>query len=153
MAPPSTKAAKKNAKRAAKRAATREDSVAKPSAVSKDAPVAIMWFRDDLRLTDNPALSSAASCSRVVPFFCRDDEGSRWPVSGAAAHWVHHSLLALDKSLKACGAGLVCHRGDALSGLLDVISATGAEAVYWNNTYQPRELDRDEDIEAVLTLN
>jgi deoxyribodipyrimidine photo-lyase len=47
---------------------------------------AIVWFRDDLRLTDNPALSAAAQSKRPVITLYVLDEENRYvhPVGGTS---------------------------------------------------------------------
>ena len=152
-----SKSAKKNAKRAAKKKnAVKSVDTSQPCNQQahpshRVAHTCIVWFRDDLRLTDNPALFTAAQKGSVVPVFIRDDEGSRWPVCGAAAIWLHHSLLSLESSLAACGARLISRHGEALSILLDLITSTGATEVHFNNVYEPWQLRRDDDVEAILT--
>ena len=61
-----------------------------------DAP-SIVWFRLDLRLSDNPALTAAAKGGRaLVPLFILDDEDAdEWAIGGASRWWLHHALEAL----------------------------------------------------------
>ena len=58
----------------------------------------IMWFRQDLRLSDNPALLKAIELGSVLPVFILD-EGNDWPLGEASRWWLHHSLCALNESL------------------------------------------------------
>jgi len=112
----------------------------------------ILWFRNDLRLRDNPALSRAAASGRpVVALYVLDEEsaGVR-PLGGALKWWVHHSLAALKQALESYGARLVLRRGPAHDVLLEVISQTGADAVFWNRLYGPHEIARDSAIKADL---
>ena len=66
-----------------------------------DAP-AILWFRQDLRLRDNPALNAAIATGRpVLPLYILDDETpGRWRIGGAGRWWLHHSLTSLDADLR-----------------------------------------------------
>jgi len=112
----------------------------------------IVWFRNDLRLRDNPALAHAAASGRpVVPLFVLDEEsdGVR-ALGGAAKWWLHRSLTALQASLGERGAELVLRRGPAHDILLHVIEETGAGAVFWNRLYGPHEIARDSAIKADL---
>ena len=59
----------------------------------------IMWFRQDLRLGDNPALLTAIEKGRVLPLFILD-EGEDWALGAASRWWLHHSLSALNESLQ-----------------------------------------------------
>jgi len=112
----------------------------------------IFWFRNDLRLRDNPGLSRAADSGRpVVALFVLDEESSGMrPLGGALKWWLHRSLAALEESLSSTGAKLVLRRGPAHDALLDVVAQTGAGAVFWNRLYSPHEIARDSEIKADL---
>ncbi|MGB0910476.1 MAG: deoxyribodipyrimidine photo-lyase, partial [Nitrospirales bacterium] len=58
----------------------------------------IVWFRQDLRLRDNPALSSALQTKRPIVFvyIWPDDTRNPWPIGGASRWWLHQSLHALE---------------------------------------------------------
>ena len=64
---------------------------------------AICWFRRDLRLTDNPALSAAAHQGRpvVAVYIHSPEEAGRWAEGAAGRWWLHHSLQALAAFLRA----------------------------------------------------
>ena len=113
---------------------------------------ALLWFRQDLRLADNPALSAAVESGQpVLPVYILDDETpGAWRLGGAARWWLHHSLAALARDLGGLGAPLVLRRGEARRVLAALVSEIGAGAVYWNRCYEPQAIARDETIEAVL---
>jgi deoxyribodipyrimidine photo-lyase len=115
-------------------------------------PPIIVWFRQDLRLADNPALNAAAeSGAPVVPVHVLDDAGAgAWPRGGASRWWLHHALEALGSDLAARGAPLVLRRGSAAAELDALVAATGATAVFWNRCYEPAIRKRDEAIKADL---
>ena len=76
----------------------------------------VVWFRDDLRLSDHPALHAAARTGAgVVCLYVLDETGPRGsrPLGGAARWWLAQSLRALQKSLRPIGATLVLRRGPA----------------------------------------
>jgi deoxyribodipyrimidine photo-lyase len=112
----------------------------------------LLWFRQDLRLQDNPALRAAvARGGPVVPIYILDDAGEwGWVPGGAARAWLHRSLAALDASLRTRGSRLILARGDAEKILRDLLRATGAGAVYWNRRYELAAVARDSWIEADL---
>jgi deoxyribodipyrimidine photo-lyase len=112
----------------------------------------LLWFRQDLRLQDNPALLAAmARGGPVVPVYVLDDAGEgAWPAGGAARWWLHHALAALDRGLRARGSRLVLARGRAEAALPALAAATGAGAVYWNRRYEPAVIARDAQIKAAL---
>jgi deoxyribodipyrimidine photo-lyase len=102
----------------------------------------IVWFRQDLRLSDNPALhAAAANGAPVLPLYVLDDTtpaDCAW--GGASRWWLHYSLLALDKSLKG---HLVLRRGDAAGIIKALAKETGAQAVLWNRCYEPVGSEQD----------
>jgi deoxyribodipyrimidine photo-lyase len=114
----------------------------------------IVWFRQDLRLRDNPALAAAvASGAPIVPVYVFDpDHGAPFAMGGAAKWWLHHSLNALDTRLKAKGSRLVLRRGPAQQTLEALIAETGAQAVSWNRLYDPASIARDREIKASLRV-
>jgi len=112
----------------------------------------IVWFRQDLRLQDNPALHAALlRGAPMVPVFILDEAGEgAWPLGGASRWWLHHSLAALSEGLLARGSRLVLARGDSSAVLNDLIRTTGADSVYWNRRYEPAVMTRDARIKAGL---
>ncbi|PAW68789.1 MAG: deoxyribodipyrimidine photolyase [Opitutia bacterium Tous-C1TDCM] len=112
----------------------------------------LLWFRQDLRLQDNPALQAAlVRGGPVVPVYVLDDAGEgRWPAGGATRWWLHHSLNALETALRERGSRLVLARGDSAAELHRLAAETGAGAVYWNRRYEPAATARDAKIKADL---
>jgi deoxyribodipyrimidine photo-lyase len=115
----------------------------------------LLWFRQDLRLQDHPALLAAvARGGPVVPVYVLDDAGDgAWPPGGAARWWLHHALAALDTALRGRGSRLVLARGGAEAALTALAGATGAGAVYWNRRYEPAVIARDARIKAALAAS
>ena len=115
------------------------------------SPVTICWFRRDLRLSDNPALSAAADRGRVIPVYIDDhDSKSPWAEGAASRWWTHHSLASLSRSLAAKGSRLMIRKGQALKTLQSLIAETGATAVFWNRLYEPSAIRRDSEIKEKL---
>ncbi|TDG11909.1 deoxyribodipyrimidine photo-lyase [Seongchinamella unica] len=113
--------------------------------MSASQPV-IYWFRQDLRLSDLPALKAAAAsgCPVIPCFFIDDETPGEWAPGGASRWWLHHSLVALGKEISQKGGRLVVRRGDSRKLLAEVVEETGAQAVYCSEAYEPwnRELQR-----------
>ena len=107
----------------------------------------IVWFRQDLRLNDNPALKKACDEGEIIPLFILDENDRS--LGGASKWWLHHSLKKLEASL----GGLVFRKGDPLSILKSLIEKTGASGVYWNRGYEPHIVERDTDIKSSLSEN
>ena len=112
-------------------------------------PLVIHWFRQDLRLSDNPALTSAVNQGQVLPIYILDDNNANEFAMGAASRWwLHHSLDALDTSLEG---RLNLYQGDPITVLLDLIERLGVNQVVWNRCYEPRQMQRDKKIKSALT--
>ena len=117
-----------------------------------DTPV-LVWFRQDLRLTDNPALSVASAIGApIIPLYVLDDETpGNLRMGGASRWWLDHSLVALDTSLRQIGSELVLRRGAAERELARLLEETGARSVYWNRCYEPFAVARDTRIKQFLS--
>jgi deoxyribodipyrimidine photo-lyase len=113
----------------------------------------LVWFRRDLRLCDNPALAQAAADgARVIPVYVHaPDEAGDWTPGAASDWWLHHSLQALEASLRKAGSRLIIRRGPAADALLSLAEQTGARAVYWNRCYEPALVDSDKTVKTRLT--
>lgn len=119
-----------------------------------DAPV-VVWFREDLRLGDHPAL--AAALARKAPLIClyvfdEESPGLR-PLGGASRWWLHHSLKALSAQIEALGGRLDIVRGPARKVVLDTARALEAQAVFWTRRYEAAGIEIDKQIKADLTAD
>jgi len=109
----------------------------------------IFWFRQDLRLADNPALTRAARAGRVLPVYILDDASAGdHRIGGAGRWWLHHALADLNDRLDG---GLRFYRGRADAIVPELAAAHRAEVVYWNRCYEPWRIARDKAIKADLT--
>jgi deoxyribodipyrimidine photo-lyase len=113
---------------------------------------AVIWFRRDLRLADNPALQSALAAGHTpIPVYIHDEPDRDWPIGEASSWWLHHSLLALQESLQQCGSDLLIFRGDSAAILEELLQQAGADMLAWNRCYEPAHLARDERILQAFT--
>ncbi|MDQ3618450.1 MAG: DNA photolyase family protein [Pseudomonadota bacterium] len=114
--------------------------------------IALVWFRNDLRLDDNPALRAAIEGGYTpIPIYIHaPDEHGAWAPGAASNAWRHRSLAALDADLIARGSRLRRFFGPSLPTLQTLILATGAEAVFWNRRYEPAIEKRDTRIKQAL---
>ncbi|MFM7346321.1 MAG: cryptochrome/photolyase family protein [Tagaea sp.] len=112
----------------------------------------LVWFRQDLRLADNPALRDAiATGAPIIPVYVLDDETpGEWAMGGASRWWLRRSLMALAADLAKLGSRLILRRGPARAALDALIAETGAAGVYWNRCYEPFAIARDKAIKADL---
>jgi deoxyribodipyrimidine photo-lyase len=111
--------------------------------------LAIVWFRRDLRLSDNPALSAALHEHRqILPvYIAAPEEQGGWAPGAASNWWLHHALSDLSSAL---GGRLLIRRGPALETLQALVAATGAAAIYWNRCYEPDAIERDTRIKQAM---
>ncbi len=108
----------------------------------------LVWFRRDLRLSDNPALTAAReSGSPIIPIFIWETEKRSWEDGAASKVWLHHSLLSLDNSLQKHGSLLHIQMGDPFSVIFTIMKKTGAKSIFWNRLYEPYFIKRDAEIE------
>jgi deoxyribodipyrimidine photo-lyase len=117
--------------------------------VTSSAQPVLVWLRDDLRMSDNPALAAAVGSGRpVVVIYAFDDTGAAARRLGAASRWwLHHSLEAVDASLRKRGNRLVLRRGNAVEAVSAVLRETGGTHLYMNRRYAPGERDQDRRVQ------
>lgn len=112
----------------------------------------IVWFRHDLRLADNPALSAARKLDRpaIAVFVNPVTEAAGRAPGSAAARWLHHSLASLEEQLAGINVPLVLTSGDAREILPRIVRDTGADAVVWNRRYEASAIAVDCEIKQSL---
>jgi deoxyribodipyrimidine photo-lyase len=114
----------------------------------------LVWFRQDLRLADNPALAAAAATGEPVihVYIFAPGEESPWGPGGASRWWLHGSLSRLHESLRAIGSALCIRASEnSLATLEDLARECGARRVVWNRRYEPAAIARDRQIKAALS--
>jgi deoxyribodipyrimidine photo-lyase len=110
--------------------------------------ITIHWFRQDLRLSDNPALLKAIATGKVLPIYILDDESAAaYAAGGASRWWLHQSLAALNQTL---AGKLNLYRGAAAHVLEEITKRYSVKAVYWNRCYEPWRMQRDAQIKEML---
>ncbi len=111
------------------------------------API-LVWFRQDLRLTDHPALWEASQIGApLIPVFIySNEEGKPWNIGSAAQSWLHHSLVSLQNDLQKKGLKLILRKGESLDCLKKILQESGAQSIYWNRLYEPSNIERDSHI-------
>ncbi|MDG4868071.1 deoxyribodipyrimidine photo-lyase [Guyparkeria sp. 1SP6A2] len=116
----------------------------------------IVWFRQDLRLADNPALERAIANGNIIPVYILPPEGGVEPGrdgihhGGASRWWLHHSLAALDRDLRSKGSRLIVRRGEPAEVLIRVAAEAGATAVHWNRRLEPAGIATDRAVKQSL---
>lgn len=107
-----------------------------------------MWFRQNHRNRDNPALLAAvdAGCP-LVPLYTVDERpGNPWKPGAASRWWLAESLDSLNRDLACVGSRLVRKRGDPSRFL----RALQLGCAYWNDSHEPWIHERDEQLRAEL---
>lgn len=117
--------------------------------------VVVMYFRRDLRLTDNQALNAAcATRAKVAPVFVVDPRqvgASNLYRSVHAIQFMHECLVGVDNDLKKQGSGLSVLWGHPEEELVSFAKGIGAQAVFFNKDYTPFSLKRDAALTKALT--
>lgn len=118
---------------------------------ARAAPV-LLWFRQDLRLSDNPALTAALERrAPLIPVFLwSPEEEGDWPPGAASRWWLHQSLAGLSAELEKRGSRLIFRRGPAAAALSRMAAELGASAVLWNRRYEPAAVAREREVTSKL---
>lgn len=105
----------------------------------------LVWFRQDLRLRDNPAWERALGRGApAVPVYIHaPGEAGEWAPGAARRWWLHHALEDLGAQLAEEGLRLVLRCGESAGTLMRLLEETGADAVYWNRCYEPFRIQHD----------
>ena len=108
----------------------------------------IFWFRQDLRLSDNPGLLAAAQNGSVMPIYILDDDSAgTFKMGSTSRWWLHHSLDSLNKSLNN---NLNLYVGRSEEILLRIAKENNISAVYWNRCYEPWRVRDDTILKSCL---
>ena len=108
----------------------------------------IFWFRNDLRLSDNPGFSRAVAEGMVMPIFILEEEiKSSFNMGSASRWWLHHSLKSLDQSLQH---KLHFYRGKSLEVFKKLLKRHEIKAVYWSRSYESLALQQEQAVEQLL---
>jgi deoxyribodipyrimidine photo-lyase len=118
--------------------------------MSASPPPAILWFRNDLRLADNPALHAASEGPLLAVYVLDDTAAGRWAAGGAARWWLHYSLAALAAALETKGAELLLLRGEAATLIPQLAQQAGAITVHACSLIAPWARARDAAIAKAL---
>jgi deoxyribodipyrimidine photo-lyase len=98
----------------------------------------LVWFRQDLRTIDQPALRAAAERGPVLGLYVLDDETpGDWKLGGASRWWLHHSLQALGRELEKLGSSLILRRGRSSRVVREVAREIGAGGIHATRHYEP----------------
>ena len=107
----------------------------------------IVWFRQDLRLSDNPALAKASSLGDILPIYIWDDLAPKeFKVGATSKVWLHHSLEALNQSLDG---KLNIYQGSAEEILALLIERFSIENIFWNTSFEPWYFEQESKVKQL----
>jgi len=107
----------------------------------------LVWFRQDLRLDDNPALHHACQQGEIIPVYILDDAAELPDQGSAAAWWLQQSLLSLSASLDN---KLIVLQGDPEALIPALLDAFKCQKVAWNRCYEGWRIKRDSRLKSAL---
>ena len=112
----------------------------------------IVWFRRDLRVADQPALTAACEeCDEVIPLFVFDEPLLQSHEFGSACvNFMLGCLVELQASLAALGLPLQWRRGAQVDEVVRAAREWHVDVVYWNRDYEPRTIARDQAVQERL---
>ena len=114
----------------------------------------IVWFRRDLRLSDQSALLAAVARGRpITPVYILDDDTPKHRrMGGASRWWLHHSLQALDAALRERGSRLILRRGSSPQALAQLAREVNASAIHCLRHYEPWWRNAERALQEILPV-
>jgi deoxyribodipyrimidine photo-lyase len=114
---------------------------------------ALVWFRKDLRLADNPCLEAALrSGKEIIPVFIwNKEEGGAWSPGAAARWWLHQALASLGKDIGDLGGSLIFKKGKAEKILPQLAEDFEVDTLYFGRTYDPAGRATEQEVETAFT--
>lgn len=103
----------------------------------------IVLFKNDLRLSDNPALFKASKTSHILPIYIFDEALDKYEMGSASKYWLYHSLTDLNKKLEG---NLLLFKGNYKNILEKLVEKYSITDIYWNRSYTPYEIERDKNL-------
>lgn len=113
----------------------------------------LFWFRRDLRLQDNAGLYHALKSKfPVLPLFIFDADilDELDDPQDARVSFLHQSVLDLQEQLQTLGSSILLRYGKPSEVWAQVLDEFAIAEVYTNHDYEPRAIQRDEQVKAML---
>lgn len=111
--------------------------------------ISIFWFRQDLRLSDNPGLVQAVKLGKVLPIYILDNlSPSPFKIGDASKVYLHHSLMSLNNSLDGA---LNFYIGNPQEIISKLIKKYTIENLFLNRCYEPWRVSNDQVVEKMLS--
>lgn len=106
----------------------------------------IVWFRHDLRLRDNPALTAACELGSIIPIYIIDVHHP-YPAGEASNAWLQESLSSLNKQLDN---QLLIFKGNPIEIIPKLMTNEACTHIHWNRCYTPYAIQRDSELKKLL---
>ncbi len=122
-------------------------------------PATVFWFRNDLRLADNPGLLAASQDAErgggLILLYILDPQelGDDWPLGGAAQWWLAQALDDLARRVRSFGGQLHIAKGPAEDVLTDLAQRHSVVRLHCNRSYVPATCARDASVKRALAAN
>ena len=116
-------------------------------------PIAVFWFRRDLRLDDNAGFYAALTSEfEVLPIFIFDiNILNKLPKNDARVGFIHRELSTMNKHLNELGKKIQVWHGDPKKVIEKLISENNIAEIHTNRDYEPYGIDRDKEIHQLLS--
>lgn len=109
----------------------------------------LVWFREDLRLTDNPAFYAALKTGQpVLCFYIFETSSAIERLGSASKWWLHGSLENLSQQLKRLNITLALFSGEAEQLVPHIVEMLNAKGLFWNRRYGKAETELDTKIKT-----
>ena len=120
--------------------------------MNKKHSLAIVWFRRDLRLRDNPALDFAIQHSRevILLYIYSPEEEKPFQIGAASKWWLHHSLTTLSSQIEKLGGKLHIRAGESIEVIENIVKEQSASLITWNRLFDPKTIERDKIVKQKL---
>lgn len=117
--------------------------------------VHVHWFRRDLRIEDNHALSKALESGiSVLPIFIFDDSIlENLPKDDHRVNFIYDALADINKKLKEHGKSLLVLKGKPVEVWKKLLNEYKIDQVSYNRDYEPYALQRDKEVQELLKSN
>ena len=110
----------------------------------------IHWFRQDLRISQNPSLEALSKrVDQIVPIYILDPKQR---IGSVSKWWLEQSLKNLSNNIEKKNGKLKIFVGNPFDIIQSFIFNKNIECFYWNRLYDPYSIKRDKKIKSLLKL-
>ena len=119
----------------------------------------LVWFRNDLRMDDNPALRAACSQSKEVHgvYIYSKNQLELHNEANSKIEFIIENLKSLEQSLNKINIPLTVVSSDGFNEdpkkILNLLNERSITDIYWNNQFGIDEESRDKKVEELLAYN